>query len=672
MSVLLNKQDVLKEMFPSVNQECYWHYIAKNTLKPSAYENPRLWESAEKIRQTFGSYCFDGREPLHGFTPLHVAAIQNNTAAVSFFLSQEASCEIQDANGNIPADYLDEGSPEQIKMLLRIHPVVRKIFPSWFTKHQTLLPQRSFEYHRGTHDFGVEIRRLRFSGAMNLQDPIVQETAKIAGIQMHFITHNMRSLAKKLGVEFVEAYTYYPLRDHWIRILDSSQKEHCVSFHAPKIELVDKAVDRAVSYSISRERATHALVAHQFCHLTLGFPANPNRQYIAAKDGLDPHNNLGFYFEGGNYFLTTNQKQEKHLFIGEELLYIILNQQRLEGFFGEPSEEWLARQKEVKELLSSQDVRNILEEMYYQGLLQPSPGMEKGLLPRESRGLIASLLEHSQTHGQRDKNLKHVAKDHDLITSFSPSDDQIENGRQVAAKYAMQKMAVKEQIAAKFSVPIEHIHFLPQVGYHLDTFMRPGPKGSFFVQDYELTNATIEEILANKEALKLSTKETQICANYLKVSRDFHRKLNFLLSEVEAVLKEAGFAVLKAPGVFYDVSPREQKVDRPMRLENDHLLPTHNVNFLNSVTGYSQTTGRFYYITSGAQLGKDNRLGTVLMQVFKEYLRNYVPNIDVCYIGKDPGKINDFSEGNAFWNKIGAQFGPHCLSVEEETQSHID
>ena len=658
MSVFLNKDDVLKEMFPTVTDANYWHYVAKNHTVPIAYTKPKVWEVAEKLRGIYGDYRFNAQESQRGFTPLHVAVIRGNVAAVHFFLSQGADGEILDHKKKQPLDYLEEGSSKQMEMLLQVNSSVRKIFSPFFSKDRTILPLDSFLYQQGTHDFGLEIRKIRFARPINLDNPAERAAVEIAGVNVHYIAHNIRELSRKLEIELTETSATYCVRDYWIRISDS-QGERSVACLISDKEIIDKAVERSISYSVWKKRSSLSLVGHQFFCNALGFPAHPIPRKVAMNDGLNACGALGFYFEGGNYFCATSQEREKHLFVGEESLHII---------FKQPSARWTAYQKEQERLMTEKEVRDTLEEMYYQGLLQPSPGMDKGIFTAENRNKVWPLFGPYQKTVNPEQDLKGLAEKVKMITPFDPSSAQIKEGREIAAKYVMQKRAVKEQLAESFQVSIENMHFLPQLGYHLDTFMRPGPKGSFFVQDYGLTGDVIQQVLQHKLELGLTFQEIETCKNYLEVASTCDRKLRIQLKEVRDTLAKAKFAVLKAPGVFYDTSPTQEEV--PTSLETDHLLKTNNINFLNSITGYSQKTGRFYYIASGAQVGEENRLGTILMQIFREYLKGYVPDIDVCYVGGNSEKINDFSEGTSLWNKLSSQFGPHCLSVEEETRSH--
>jgi len=109
----------------------------------------------------------------------------------------------------------------------------------------------------------------------------------------------------------------------------------------------------------------------------------------------------------------------------------------------------------------------------------------------------------------------------------------------------------------------------------------------------------------------------------------------------------------------------------PQFLPNDSLAIkdlTYNLNFINAISGFSPETQRYFYITAGAEVG--DRLGGIIMYAFKEFLCSYQQDLDVFYVGHDPENPQDFKESMRWGNRLGSQFGVHCLSAAISTASH--
>jgi hypothetical protein len=118
------------------------------------------------------------------------------------------------------------------------------------------------------------------------------------------------------------------------------------------------------------------------------------------------------------------------------------------------------------------------------------------------------------------------------------------------------------------------------------------------------------------------------------------------------LLKDADYNIIPTPGAFYSCN-------------NDQIF---NINFLNCLTGFSEKTGHFYYITSGTQT--DGKLASVLMDSYVEFLNANCNDIAVYFVGRKPEDPSDFGEAKHTMNRMASQLGVHCLSFELNTKPH--
>ena len=248
---------------------------------------------------------------------------------------------------------------------------------------------------------------------------------------------------------------------------------------------------------------------------------------------------------------------------------------------------------------------------------------------------------------------------------FSPlvmQPSQIQSGIAIGAEYLAQLDLVQVIMAENFKVPFDNIIFIPQLGYHLDGHMRPGPNGSLFMQDYAFTDELLNEIEKNSETLNLSAKDKEMIKRYRNTAQKFAREFGPISLKANEILTAAGFTLVPIAGLFYDVSPA------PSDLALDLIFTSH-LNFLNAITGWSSKANSYFYIASGARVG--DKLGEVLMKSFEEAIKHYEPNTQICFVGYDPNNPTDFSESMKWMNDIDLQLGPHCLSFEKETADHM-
>lgn len=71
---------------------------------------------------------------------------------------------------------------------------------------------------------------------------------------------------------------------------------------------------------------------------------------------------------------------------------------------------------------------------------------------------------------------------------------------------------------------------------------------------------------------------------------------------------------------------------------------------MNAISGWSKKTRRYFYITSGIEVG--DQLGAIFMNLFVKFITRYQPNTDVFFIGSPKENPKDFSEAMYAWNTV--------------------
>ncbi|MGZ3732864.1 MAG: hypothetical protein ACXU9U_03915, partial [Parachlamydiaceae bacterium] len=240
-----------------------------------------------------------------------------------------------------------------------------------------------------------------------------------------------------------------------------------------------------------------------------------------------------------------------------------------------------------------------------------------------------------------------------LIKPFQIGEDKKAIAKAAAAEYQAKLTVVHALIAKDFQISGAHLHFIAQANYHLDAFMMPGPQGSIFLLNYRFCAELIQELLNQKEVLKLSEGDLFYLNNYLEAAKKFDLEFGDLLATVEAQLRAAGFTVIPLPGHF---------IYEPLEMYEEFPMPSEGlcINFVNSIAGWSSKIQAFYSISHGLHAGE--QVGKLFMDAFAAFLQSYIPSIQVYFVGCHPENPDDFSEALDFWNRLETQSGVHCVT----------
>jgi len=528
--------------------------------------------------------------------------------------------------------------------------------------HDLHLPKPgAFKAELYSDDFAPCIKTLRFPGAQKQVAPIAKNLVEI-GLKEGF--------AVKMGALF-----YYP-RDNarWIKTAQGSK----LIYRNALIKSIDTASERAFAKSMYFSQCARALSSHSQFQSSPGGSHNESSQELAnhfvqsleAKTSSLLEQQLAlkifpaviaqkprerssfdeikdfyinnpdelkrpqfpFYFEGGNLFVLTNKVGCKKVLIGEELFTMIHAQLRLEK--GLKAAE--------KKDLSDEELRQGAEEMSAMGLIDNAAGM-------------LTLKKVHQLYNQDVViNFRKEALRIGLIKPFKLDDTNKDSARPIVAKYLAQKEEVLALIGDQLGeISPSDIHIIPQVEYHLDIFLFPGPNNSIFIQDFELCVQLLKSMDEKAKELSLTDKDKQILKEYFSALPKLNEQLKPLFAKARTELEKAGFNVISAPGQFYDASFHPSQKGES------------NASFLNSISGWSKKNQRPYLISNGAKIG-DN-LGNVLMELFKNFLKHFQSDLEVYFAGYDPDNPADFTPSRILSNgPMAWDAGLHCLTLTEE------
>jgi hypothetical protein len=613
----------------------------------------RIKELSPLGKTSDSDHCLT-RQSTNGWTPLHVAVLADNRAGMVFLLSKGILTNQQDNSKKTAADYCRElNRPELLSLLesykpkpssLSLSDVLSTVFDEWHVSE----PKEQHHFPPKCHDFNIEVEELLF--AFDKRELSEEETDFKVNLE-HFIS-NMQQISALEGFTLHLTTALYWPRDHFIPLANGQ-------YALPsRSENIMKAISKREFYSlIKQNKSEFATNQSQF----IGSIGSADmRQNFPIKDIQDlcwptsTANILPFYIEGGNYYLATNRFGETKLLLGEDLLPIAHYQMRLDGHFS----KFFADSPVPTSFLTPQKVKETILEMYSTGFLKIGNSKTKSFTREEMSRIVNTAWKTANFSGPVPKDF--FSKVATKLNYYVPPDlteKRISQARSIAEKFQWERALTEQAFTHFFGVGSSDLHELPQVGYHLDTFTRPGPlPGSFLLQSYKMCGEMLHAIAMNAGELDLTSQDQLLLNDYIAIADQLQEQIGPFLDKAEQALKNAGFIVIPTPGIIYHkndfLSPQ---MDKPL-----------NNNFLNAISGYSAKNKRSFYIATGASVG--DKLGTILMESYRQFLTSYQKDLAVYFIGYDPNNPTDLSEGMRWWSERKAQAGPHCFSVEIKRQ----
>ncbi len=170
------------------------------------------------------------------------------------------------------------------------------------------------------------------------------------------------------------------------------------------------------------------------------------------------------------------------------------------------------------------------------------------------------------------------------------------------AKYAIAALElIKEMMAEKLEAPVLFLGdpFETQPEFHLDMFLAFAPDGQVFIQSDEAARKLLKEVYQTHYK-KLSKEERDRLKLYFKLADYAHKRNKAKYAAMEAQLSQAGFKVVRVPGIFYQ-APEIASVD-----------------FFNGIFGISKKGGAFC-ITNGSLASVDKYLREAFVARMKSH-----------------------------------------------------
>lgn len=689
------RQQLLKDVFDKVTPEEFWHYVAKHRTSEGFYQNEEaINKRAEELLVKLGEHSFDRQASRHRWTPLQVAVTCGNVPAIRFFLAKGADPNVKNFWGQSALDSakifglyplfqrtlrLPE-NPEPFKLsppscadlwqslvkngrdpdfkedpfsytnnvISLLPPIYSREMNEWV---RSALPDpirlpADFTYSGTTNDFGVTIKKLLFGKEGAPSDLPVYTGHIIAG---------MKNVAAEEGFALVLSEKVQYPRDHFVRTPDGEVLLMGWPTTNENLHQIELAIQRGVSKTTYfEEGATYQVPLVCFAGCMGASLAMKSAAEVDHSKLFPAHRRYPLYIEGGNLLTATNSKGQRKVLVGRKHLAQIHAQFRLEKrFLGEPAADY-------RQDLSEESLKQVAEEMYAMGLISLGKGGKKmDLVTHET---FKTMLGAFCFPEGKKLPFREAAIRKGLITPVEWSGELVQEVKPSVLKYLFQRDQVAGLVGSILGVPAEDVHFITQCIYHLDVFIKPGPRGGLFVQDFEACMHLLKRINTNWPALRLSPQECLMVARYLDTAEELQKNLGSSLRETRKELELAGFSVIPTPGIFYD----------------QHYAPgarSYHLNFMNAISGWSEKNRRYYYVTTGIQIGE--RLGPLFQKYFAEFLKTYERNLKVHFVGENPEHPGDLSQAMSLWNQIGPkenlETGPmagiHCYSYEVEQNS---
>lgn len=222
-----------------------------------------------------------------------------------------------------------------------------------------------------------------------------------------------------------------------------------------------------------------------------------------------------------------------------------------------------------------------------------------------------------------------------------------------AASYLVKKHIVRQLMALDFGIDERHLHFVPQVSYHLDCYLTPGPGHSFFITSFAFLAELLEQLIAHAPSLQLMPPELALLMGYKETAQKMHQELSPLLDRAQKSLESQGFQVIPLP---------QHVLFESQTFYQEFPVPTAEMNayFGNALTGYAEKTKKYYYIAHGFHAGL--QCGPLMRQLFYLALKAYVPDVELYFIGCKRHHPEDFSEALDAWSRLDTQYGIHCTT----------
>lgn len=546
--------------------------------------------------------------------------------------------------------------------------VLRKIIQPVFKRRHVPSPKVPPSKNPCVDDFGVEIKEVLLAAEIDQRTacPVKSQLAGKPiwqGVTFKHTARNFKQIALQLGITVYESSSFYYVRDLFLQLQDQS-----IAYFGGS-DYLERAMECVHSSNLYLDKTSTTRTRNQLFNYWGGYSANYRLQAAVDREryfsgrSCNPLKNC--YVEGGNVLRLTNGAGEQVLLVGRDhllqsLVMLQLENRDWEGLADQAGlgSSFAVLSAAESARLSDVDVQRFAEEMYSLGLLSfqgqtgvlSSAGqlnllLAKFFLP----GANGYIIEEGERGWFREMALKSG-----LVRGVELGDETSLSAARVAVgQYLVKQQITRALMAGELQIPLQNLHFIPQLSYHLDTFIAAAAPGAVYLVDYAFWGDLLEAVIEGRSLLELSEGDVVLLEGYCRTAKKMALELGDLLRQVRLSLEAAGLRVVAMPGhLVYE----SEGVYRQFPMPSEGIC----VNFMNAFTGYSPAIKRPYYITHGLQVGE--KVGVLGMHIFREFLKSYDPEMACFYIGFDPGHPADYSEALDFWNRLETQSGIHCLT----------
>ncbi|MBN9377936.1 MAG: hypothetical protein BGO14_00440 [Chlamydiales bacterium 38-26] len=640
MSLSFEIKQYVDQCYLRAQEGIYWHHVVKNHKTEDFYK-----KNSQKINELIKKIGISSLEKadVRGLTPLHVAVICGNQAGARFLLNRGVKVNPQDSSQSTAIDYAQQFCPKLLSYFPHLSgsKVFEILGPILKAARIPLIPG-DFVYKKYTEDFGRAIEELYVSKDL-------RETHGIGRVRDIF--ENLEQHAMRLGFRIKRSSFDYPVRDHFFRHVKSGDVLLEIPSPAdnPSIAL---SVDRAHSEALYFGKKGFALTQNPFFKVGIG--KTQKVSLVALEDVKNFHQvthlkHVSSHLEGGNVIMLSNAKGNPIALVSRDHFYSTISLHRINKKFDDLYPMMKIHVEKIKQTMTNAKVLKVAEQMYAQGMV-----IQEGhsAFIEYAKVVALSQQESSEQEDTSFENFRDRAIKKGFIQPFNKKGASIHEFKELTSKYLFQKYLTRTIMARELGLEAEELCFIKPLHYHLDTFIKPGPKGSAFVADFALSANLIDALLKNDEGLEWSEEDKRHLQIYLETARKMDKEFQTLIKDIHKKLVKVDITPIPTPGLFFYEDKTSQE--------------TFNINFMNALSGWSKNTKNYYFITTGAEVGQ--KVGRILMDTFHVFLDFYQPGIEVYYVGKDDqGK---YKEPMELWNKDNSQSGLHCFTFESATQDH--
>ncbi len=627
---------------PETERGEFWHYAAKHYRNPSDYRSLEVIDKISSMVEGGRENPFQ-KQAIYGWTPLHVASIANNQAAITFLFKQRVDQNIQDEFGKKAIDYTER---ELLSLFCLLHSpsdLIKSAIGETLIKWTKPLPSlHEGGYRANTDDFGKEIKSIVIGSRGFSNQSMYENTFS-----------NLIDVCLLLGIKSNLTPKFY-VRDTILRLHDGEMLQSLIS--TPKN--LEEALQRTESYDFYFNKKPSTRTHNPFYKVLLGKNFENSSLPLQTVDKKIKAAN--FHFEGGNILTVTNPEGQPQVLIGRTHRLLTLQLYRLDPILAKKIEKKFAaeRLQKIKRELSADKIKELAEHLFAQGCLKQNG--KSGFISLQSAGRV---FWQEQLAGTPPGSFLEDAIQMGIIPRFTWGPNCEKKYCHDVANYCLQEHLTHENTAASLKVDPSSVHYISQLGYHLDLFLKPGPNHSVFLQDFAMCLEILQNIKKNSDSLGLTEKDRNELERYVITAEKFQRELGGLVEIIQTEIQNtSGLTVVPMPGIF--MHEPELFYDG-----TNFKMKTENVNFMNALSGWSSKRENYFYITTGAKVG-DN-LGRILMDAFHCFLDHYIPDIEVFFLGKDcTNPSDDYFEPMHLWNTQTVQAGVHCFTFETKTENH--